>query len=463
MKTFKFVNRHEELELLEKEWQRSGGRFVVVYGRRRIGKTRLLKEFTKNKTGIFYVAGDSSKKVQLDEFKEVVANFYRDDLLRNLEITSWKMMFDYMKKSIGKDEKIYIWIDEFSYLVKNDKTMVSSLQVFIDHFVRDEADLFLVVSGSLFGLMSEKVLSSTSPLYGRRNRDIFLPPLSFQHSLAFLKDRPFEEALKIFLFIGGIPEYLQIAEPIKNSIDFLVKEFMNRNGYFYREPYFLLSQEFKEIKTYFSILNAIAYGSNKPTEIASFVGINTREIYPYLELMINYGFLRREVPGIGNSKKGIYLIQDAFFDTWFNFVYRNKNLIEQGEIHVDKGTLNPFLGKRFEKFIRDHLFLFFKDFRVGQRWWYKDVEIDILCMNPKPGSREILFGECKWKADVRVRSILGQLKEKVQFVKWHNEERKETFAVFARSFREKITQWQGHEVYCFDLRDIEALTAKSTS
>jgi AAA+ ATPase superfamily predicted ATPase len=185
-------------------------------------------------------------------------------------------------------------------------------------------------------------------------------------------------------------------------------------------------------------------------------------ILTYLELMINYGFLRREVPGIGNNKKGIYLIQDAFFDTWFNFVYRNKNQIEQGEIHLDKGTLNPFLGKRFEKFIRDHLYIFFKDFRVGRRWWYKDVEIDILCTDPKPGSKEILFGECKWKDDVRVRSILGQLQEKVPFVKWHNEERKETFAVFARSFREKITQWQGHEVHCFDLQDIEALTTKNT-
>jgi AAA+ ATPase superfamily predicted ATPase len=453
-----FVNRQEELELLEDEWSRPGGRFIVVHGRRRIGKTRLIKEFTKNKTGIFYIASDSNKKIQINEFKQEVANFYRDDLLRNLEITTWKMMFDYLEKRIQKEEKIFIWMDEFSYLIKNDKAVISSLQIFIDHFVREGAHLFLIISGSLFGMMSEKVLSSASPLYGRRNRDFLLPHLSFNHSLFFLKKASFEEALKIFLFIGGIPEYLQIAEIYRKSMDFLVKEFLNRNGYFYREPYFLLSQEFKEIKTYFSILNAIAYGNTKPSEIASFVGINAREIYPYLELLISYGFLIREVPGIGNDKKGIYLIEDSFFDTWFNFVYKNRNRIEQGDIDdisMDRGALNTFFGKRFEKFIRTQLYFFFKDFRIARRWWYRNVEIDIVSINDE--KKEILFGECKWKSNVNVKTLLNQLKEKAAFVNWHNAERKEKFVFFARSFKEKLTEWQGDEVFCFDLQDIEAV------
>jgi len=182
-----FVNRYDELSLLEEEWGRPGGRFIVVHGRRRIGKTRLIKEFTKNKTGIFYVAGDSNSKIQLNEFKDAAATFFRDDFLRSIDISSWKMMFDYLEKVIStKEERIYLWMDEFSYLLKNDKTIVSSLQIFIDH---------------------------------------------------------------------------------------------------------------KEIKTYFSILNAIAYGNTKPSEIASFVGINAREIYPYLDLLINYGILFQGFPG----------------------------------------------------------------------------------------------------------------------------------------------------------------------
>lgn len=451
-----FVNRNEELELLEAEWNRSGGRFIVVHGRRRIGKTRLIKEFTKNKTGIFYIAADSNKKVQLDEFKKEAANFYNDDLLRSIDISDWRMMFDYLEKLIKKEEKIYLWMDEFSYLIKNDRTVVSSLQIFIDHFVREGASLFLIISGSLFGMMSEKVLSSASPLYGRRNRDILLPPLSFNHSLLFLKKSSFEEALKIFLCIGGVPEYLEVAEVFRTCTDFLLKEFLGRNGYFYREPFFLLSREFKEIKTYFSILNAVAYGNTKPSDIASFVGLNAREIYPYLDLLINYGFIKREVPGIGDKRKGIYLIEDPFFDAWFNFVYKNKNQIEQGERSLDRGVMNTFLGKRFEQFVRTHLYLFPLPvgFTVGRRWWHKSVEIDVVSTNEE--KKEILFGECKWKANVYAESLLKVLEEKAGFVKWHNGERKETFALFARSFREKVTEWEGRPVFCFDLEDMES-------
>ncbi len=122
---------------------------------------------------------------------------------------------------------------------------------------------------------------------------------------------------------------------------------------------------------------------------------------------------------------------------------------------LDKGELNGFLGKRFEKFIRDHLLFFFKDFRIGQRWWYQTAEIDVVSINVE--TKEILFGECKWKGNINARQSFGQLKQKVHFVKWYNEKRREILAVFAKSFKEKISEWQGHEVFCFDLQDIEAL------
>jgi AAA+ ATPase superfamily predicted ATPase len=451
----RFVDRKEELALLEEEWRRPGGRFVVVYGRRRIGKTRLIQEFTKDKTGLFTVASDASRKVQIDEFKQAAADFFRDDFLRNVDIKTWKMMFDYLKKIVPAEKKMYIWIDEFSYLIKNDRTIVSALQVFIDHFVREEVNLFLIVSGSLFGMMSEKVLSNTSPLYGRRNRDILLQALPFGDSLSLMKEASFEEMLKIFLTIGGIPEYLLSAGHYDNIADFLQKEFMNRNGYFYREPYYLLSQEFKEIRVYFSILNAVAYGHTQASEIASFSGLQSREIYPYLELLMSYGFLKKELPGVGSQKKGIYLIEDPFFDSWFNFVYKNKNSIEQGKINLDKGTLSRFLGKRFEKFIRDHVFLFFDNYGTAGRWWYRNVEIDIVAVENE--NREVLFGECKWKDNLNAGTILKELAEKAAFVGWKKEERREKFVLFARSFKEKLNKWNGAEVYCFDLKDIERI------
>lgn len=453
-----FINRTEELELLEREWLREGGRFLVVHGRRRIGKTRLIKEFTRDKTGIFYVAADTNKKVQLNEFKEAVAGFFDDGVLGSIDIGDWKTMLQYLEKLVGQ-KRIYLWIDEFSYLIKSDKSMVSAVQVFVDHFVRNTSNLFFIVSGSLFGMMSEKVLASSSPLYGRRNRDILLPALSFSHSMEFLKKAGFEEALKIYLCIGGIPEYLQTAEIYRKCTDLLLKEFLSRNGYFYREPYYLLSQEFKEIKTYFSILNAIAYGNTKPSEIASFVGINAREIYPYLDLLIDYKFIKRETPGLGNDKKGIYLIEDAFFDTWFNFVYKHKNEVEQGDAILDKNALNTFLGKRFEKFVRDYLYIFFKRFRIARRWWFRNVEIDVIAArtDEEKGVNELLLGECKWKTNVDAAALLKSLQEKAAMVGWKKENRKETYALFARSFKKKVSSLGDMDVYCFDLDDIGAL------
>ena len=135
------------------------------------------------------------------------------------------------------------------------------------------------------------MLSHSSPLYGRRTKDILLAPLSFPHAIKFLKFN-FEDSLKTYMSIGGIPEYLLVASRYNSFLEFVSKEFFEKDGYFYREPYFLLSREFKEIKTYFSILNAISYGNTTPTEIANFIGMKTREIYPYLELLIHLVFWR---------------------------------------------------------------------------------------------------------------------------------------------------------------------------
>ncbi len=317
-----FINREEELKILEREWKKENA-FVIVYGRRRIGKTRLIEEFLKDKNGVCYTAEDVSGAIQLKEFKNTIADFLNDSFLREQEIKEWGHLFSYLEKVLDKDDKFYIWIDEFSYIVKNSSGITSALQRFADRFLR-KSRIFLILSGSLFGIMNEKVLSSSSPLYGRRTRDILLTSLRFLPSQHFV-DYPFEDKIKLYLTIGGIPEYLLVAGNYKRYKKFIEQEFFARNGYFYREPYFLLSREFKEIKTYLSILGAIALGNTKPTTIANFVGIRTREIYPYLENLISYGFVGKSESLSG--RRSVYTIRDVFFDFWFNFVYRHRNSV----------------------------------------------------------------------------------------------------------------------------------------
>lgn len=447
----RFIDRIEEMKILEKDWNSQKNAFIVVLGRRRIGKTTLINNFVKNKEGIRYTAEDVNKRVQINEFRTIIAAHLKDEFMAKQEIIEWSELFSYLAKNLDKDKKEYIWIDELSYLIKNDPAITSALQKFIDGFIRN-SKTFLIASGSLFGLMSEKVLSHASPLYGRRTRDFLLKPIPAAFVREFLAF-DFEDCIKTMLTINGIPEYLNVAAKNKKYEEFILTEFLSPEGYFYREPTYLLSQEFKEIKTYFSIINAIAYGNSKPAEIANFAGIKTREIYPYLELLIQYGFVARETAILGDNKRGIYHISDNFFDFWFNLVHKNRENIERRAYKPTENEINQFLGKRFEIFIRENFTTFFRNFDKSGRWWQKERELDIVAINEL--KKEILFAECKWQERIDAEKIIAELIESAKQVEWKNTERTESYAIFAKSFRKKINEIGGKKVFCIDLKDIE--------
>ena len=233
---FRFIDRKDELAALERDWNTAENAFIVVFGRRRIGKTKLVEQFLKNKEHARYTAEDASKKVQITELRKVMASCLGDEFLASQDIAEWGALFSYLEKAIDKKKKLCIWIDEFSYIIKNDASVVSVIQKFIDSFVRD-SKLFLIVSGSLYGLMSEKVLSNSSPLYGRRTRDLLLKPMPAGFIKEFVHFES-EDCIKTALSIGGIPEYLNVAARHKTYIDFIRHEFFAHDGYFFREPFF---------------------------------------------------------------------------------------------------------------------------------------------------------------------------------------------------------------------------------
>ena len=318
-----FIDRKEALGLFEEEWKKKKGRLIILYGRRRIGKSRLLREFMKDKKGVYYIAEDISYKIQINQLQEKLATFLQDDVLKKLQIQEWDTLFAYIAKNIPQ-ERIFLILDEFSYLIKNNDSILSAVQKYWDTDF-NQSELVIILTGSFVGLMNEQVLSQSSPLYGRRTRDILLEGLRFEYARKFLSIDE-QQTLELYLTIGGVPEYLLKAGEYTSHQEFIMKEFLHKYGYFYREPYFILSQELKELKNYFSILNAIAYGNTRPTEIANFVGIEARGIYPYLETLQRLGIIEREVPIFGNTKKGIYIIVDHIFDFWFNFIFNFFNI-----------------------------------------------------------------------------------------------------------------------------------------
>jgi len=462
-----FINRKEELNLLSNMWKKTNS-FIIVYGRRRIGKTRLISEFVKDKEGINYFALDTNKEIQIEEFKQKMAQFLNDEFLLNQKFSNWNLLFSYLEKTLPLNKKFYIWIDEFTYLIKNDKTLISLLQRFIDNFLR-KSKVHLIISGSMFNLILEEVLSYNSPLYGRKDLDLFLDKIKHPYFLDFFKDR--KKAFLFYFVVGGIPEYLKIASNYTDFYEFIKKEFFNKYGYFYREPIFILSQDFKEIKTYFSIIQAISFGYTKATEIANFIGLETRKIYPYLDLLISYKIIGKEENKF-EKNKSFYYIKDEIFDFWFNFVYKNREMIENYDyLDINKELLNEFLGKRFEIFIKE-VVPFILDFKPNIVTKYfieyndpikkrkKNIDIDLVAFNEQ--EKKIAFLEAKWQ-DLKlndVKRIVKELEEKVdafyERAKLNKSELKEYFGIVAKKIDKKAKEWlKENEYLAYELKDFD--------
>lgn len=450
-----FIDRKEELQSLKKT-TRNNNSFVVVYGRRRIGKTTLLQEFLKNKKHFFYVFADAHKKDQLRDFKEQLANHLDDNTLKETDFNDWKGIFRYLQKTLDKKKQTFFWFDEISYAIKNDKTVPSALQEFIDHFLR-QSQTHLFISGSLLSVILEQVLAEKSPLYGRRTQELFLEEIPFEYTKEFFRNNiSFEEFFKIYLTIGGVPEYLTIAKNYGTHQLFVEEEFLRKEGYFYRELPFLLSSDFKEIRTYFSLLKAIAHRKTKPNKISNYAGIEQKSLHFYLDVLAQFGFIIRENPH-DRPKEGMYLIKDPFIDAWFNFSDKNRTMIERTKATYQKSVVQEHLGKRFEQFIRNNLHKFIKEeFIFVSTWWYGAEEIDVFAQT---NTGTTYLGECKYQEKVDAKVLAQELLKKRQEIK-KLEQQKIKLVLFAKSFKRKISCIEDTPVLCFSLEDIKQLIKK---
>jgi len=336
--------------------------------------------------------------------------------------------------------------------MRNDPSILSALQKSWDRSITG-SDWCLLLSGSILSLMSDLALSSTSPLYGRRTRDLLLGPLRFSDAKRFFHF-PFSDSLKVYLSIGGIPEYLLSAGEYDDCVSFYSAEFFNRYGYFYHEPYFILSQEFRELKVYQSILHAIALENTSPTSIAQFCGLDTRHVYPYLESMIRLGLVEKEMPILGNPRQGIYHIRDRVFDFWYRFVFPHRQEIETGHFDSHIIDMNPFFGRQFEAFVRDeYAGMVLPGYRTGH-WWYKEDEIDLVAVCDTSSS--VVFGECKW-GDVSfsdAKKLFTRLKTKSKLVRAEKYSHRK-FALFSAGTIEGKDSLQNESYLVFDGADIE--------
>ncbi len=462
-----FINRESELKHLEEEYSKDTSKLIVLYGRRRVGKTALIEEFGKNKKDfIYYLADQQTETQQIESFKERVYEYTHDDFLMKTRFENWDQFFSYLTKILPADKRFVIGIDEITYIIKSSPAFLSILQKYWDMFF-SKTKIFLIVSGSLVGMMVRELLNYDSPLYGRRTSQILLKAFDFKNASKFLKNFGIEEKVVLYSIIGGVAKYLLLIEE-NSSREFIRKKMIEKEGFFYQEGIFLLSQEFKNPNVYLSILKAIAMGHTKLNEISNFAGIEGKKVTRYLDVLNEIGLVMRHVPVTEDPvkfRKGVYCIEDNFMNFWFRFVLPNRSQIELRDTEnlLEKivDSLPDYASSAFEQIGMEFLQEINRSgklpaqFTHWGRWWDRKNEIDITAINRD--TLDILFCECKWQKRKTDADVVRYLIDKAPSVNWFNEDRKEHFAVISKSgfSGEAIKIAKENGVLLFDLKEME--------
>jgi len=436
----KFINREKELGFLEEQYKKSASNFVVIYGRRRTGKTSLIREFIQNKPNIYFLADIQTESEQLLDFQETASEFFKsDELFKNKAFKTWDTFFRYLTERIKKSpKKIIIAIDEYTYLYQSNKAISSILQKYWDKEWQDSKKVFLVLCGSLVGMMERLTLYHSAPLYGRNTGQIKLKPFNFKKFSQFFPKISLEKQIELYSVLGGTPRYILEFDKNKSLWQNISEKFLKPESILYRDPVLVLSQEVATTGTYFSILKTIAFGEHKISKIGAKLELKATQLNPYLEKLIDLDLVEKRVPVTQKphkSKMGLYFLKDNFFKFWFRYIFANRSFIEKGSqglvLKQIKKEFSQFVSFIFEDIVRESVL----NFQQVGSWWSKDEEIDIIGLNQE--NNQILFGEVKWRDKPVGQEVLLELKRKSKLVKWGSRNRKECFLLASKSGFEK--------------------------
>jgi AAA+ ATPase superfamily predicted ATPase len=459
-----FYNRTEELDALADAFDASGSDLVVVYGRRRVGKTELLKAFCNDRPHIYFLAAQEAELRQREKFAEQVATHFEDRVPR---INGWDEAFTYLGEKLQTEQTVVV-IDEFPYLVAENDSIPSYLQGFVDEQL-DGTDSMLILCGSSVSTMESEVLGHESPLYGRRTAQFDVRPFSFEQAREVIT-YGIGDAVRSYAVTGGTPMYLTLFDydtPLAANIR---SRILSPSAVLYNEPEFLLRTELRTPARYMSILEAVALGHTTPNEVSGATGIDSGPLSKYLQTLRRLRLLEREVPVTASNKKSKqsrYRVADEFLRFWFRYVEPNRSGIEEAPDVVYRGTIAPDLpthvATTFEDVCREALWAGIRRGDVDPyselgRWWYGEHEVDIVGL--APNDDRLLLAECKWTSDPVGRSLVERLRTKADHVRWGPGNRTERFALFSKSgFVDGLADEVDDNWSLYGLSDLEALFA----
>jgi len=480
-----FIGREQELKYFEDKYNAPSGQLIVLYGRRRVGKTELLRNFVEGKPHVFYSCREFSDTKQLEAFSERILKSGSPAAKYIDTFKDWEMAFKGVLEFPTNGKKKLLIIDEFPYMCKGNTSIPSILQILWDEQLKDN-NIMIILCGSSMSFIEKEILSEKNPLYGRTTGIYKMNELPFDDAIKFFPNYSDEDKIVAYAILGGIPHYLRQFDPLLSLYENIIENVLSKGCVLYSEVEFLIRQELREPSFYNTIIQAIALGNTQLNDIYNKTQIDKSKISVYLKNLIELQILKREFSVLSGSKeqatstRGLYRITDNYFRFWFSFVFTNLSDLETGDA---KGVftysvlpqINEFSSSVFENVCQEYIRkksrsgdLTFRVAKLG-RWWGKlnklitavngkgkltsvDTEIDLIAVDSK--SKNFILGECKFRNSEMDVSNLDLLKEKSQIVK-QNESIQ--YALFSKSgfTRNLIEYSKGDEnVKLFSLSDI---------
>ncbi len=477
-----FIGRETELQFLEDRYNEKKGQLIVLYGRRRVGKTETLREFCKDKPHVFFSCTQSTDRVQLARFS---SRLLREDIPARQYISvfsDWEKAFRAIPDLPYGDRKRLVVLDEFPYMCKGNGSIPSILQSLWDLSFKD-GNVMIILCGSAMSFMEKELLAQKTPLYGRATGIYKMNPMGFYDAARFFPDYSAEDKILAYAVLGGIPHYLNQFRTDRSVADNIKRSILTKGSILYSEVDFLLHQELRETPVYNSIIEAVALGCTKLNDISqkSLVG-DTSKTSVYLKNLMELGIVEREfsvdakVKERSNASHGIYRLSDHFFRFWYTFGFANFSQLEDGDVegvydYTVEPMLHEFAAMTFEDVCREFVRrlqkrneLPFRYMQMG-RWMGKttvrdksnengfrvaETEIDLLAIGKD--AKEYLVGECKFRKApfsyaeyLNTVMKLSPLKDSTRFY----------YALFSESgFDEKIRREEGENLFCYDLETI---------
>lgn len=455
----RFVNRAAELERLTGCYESDASELVVVFGRRRLGKTQLVQQsLTDRADAVVFQATETTQQVQLDDFVDTAAETFPG--IREIK-RDWEALLGYLG-----DQDAIIVLDEFPYLIDADASLPSTIQRLWDQRFQQTAGT-LVLVGSSISMMEEATLLGNSPLYGRFTEKLDLRPLDFTATQEFLPDEytP-EERIFTWGIFGGVPYYLDGIDFDADLGTVLTSALLSQTGYLHNEPEYVLRTELSDPNRYFGILSAIAAGKTTANEIAQAIGIDGKQIPNYTNRLARLRLIEREVPVTedkSSSRRGRYRLLDPLFRFWFRFIYGKEDRYDRLGDDAYETTIRPalpdFVSPEFERLCQDALPALYPGYTfldIG-RWWYQQYEVDVVGLTQEG---VLVVGECKFTTDSLDYGALAALESHAEEIRWTPDGASTvptTYALFTRSgatqsVHEAVADRE--DVRLFDLEDV---------